>query len=434
MNKKPDAFHLGALFASKRATAILSIVLAVFTWMIVITVVSPESTRSIPIPVDFAYNEAVYISQGLSIVEKPSQTVTVYLKGDGSVLGSLSQNDILVYPDYSIVKGAGTYTLKLEAKNANSKKFDITGASGTYVELTFDKLVTQKFSVTVNGTGIQPADGYYMDLPLVAPTEVTLTGPEKAMSRVEKVVANVELKEERTESAIVTAKLQYLDKDGKVVEDPDIKADSDQVEVTIPIYKIKELPLTVEYTSVPTGFNPAVLNATLSEKTIRVAGPAAQLDGMTSISAGIVDLAAFKLGEDITANVEMPEGLRNVDGLQSVTIHFATEGYTTKTVTVTELRTINVAEGVTVSFPNERVNSVVLVGEQKELDELSATGVVAQVDASPSNLAVSKGQQNIPVQIVVPSAKTVFAIGSYTILCDVETKAAASSASTAAKT
>ncbi|MEG2653110.1 MAG: hypothetical protein RSA17_05995, partial [Ruthenibacterium sp.] len=165
---------------------------------------------------------------------------------------------------------------------------------------------------------------------------------------------NVELKEERTESAIVTAKLQYLDKDGKVVEDPDIKADSDQVEVTIPIYKIKELPLTVEYTSVPTGFNPAVLNATLSEKTIRVAGPAAQLDGMTSISAGIVDLAAFKLGEDITANVEMPEGLRNVDGLQSVTIHFATEGYTTKTVTVTELRTINVAEGVTVSFPNER--------------------------------------------------------------------------------
>ncbi|MEG2930726.1 MAG: CdaR family protein [Ruthenibacterium sp.] len=427
MKKKASSFRLGALFASKRATAILSIVLAVFTWMVVITVVSPESTRSIPIPVDFAYNEAVYVSQGLSIVEKPSQTVTVYLKGDGSVLGSLSQNDILVYPDYSIVKGAGTYTLKLEAKNANSKKFDITGASGTYVELVFDKLATQKFSVAVNATGIQPADGYYMDLPLVSPVEVTLTGPEKSMSRVEKVVANVELAEERTESAIVTAKLQYLDKDGKTVEDPDIKADSDQVEVTIPIYKIKELPLTVEYTSVPTGFDPAVLKATLSEKTIRVAGPAAQLDGMTSISAGIVDLAAFKLGEDVTTNVEVPEGLRNVDALQSVTIHFATESYATKTVTVTELRTINVSEGVRVSFPNKRVNSVVLVGEQNELDALSATGVVAQVDASPTNIAVSKGQQNIPVQIVVPSAKTVFAVGSYTILCDVETQEASSS-------
>ena len=429
MKKKINSFSFDTLFANKRFTAIASVFLAVLTWLIVVTQIDPESNGKLSVSVDFAYNETAYITQGLSIVEKPSKTITVYLKGDGSVLGSLTQNDVLVYPDYSAVKGAGTYTLKLEIKNANSKKFDITAPKDVYVDVTFDKVVTEKYPVTVNATGIQPAEGYYMDLPAVSTAEVTLSGPEKSMNRVHKVVANVELTEERTESALVTAKLQYLDANGDIIEDKNITADVEQVEVTIPIYKIKELPLAVEYTSVPAGYDPSILNATLSETTIRVAGPAAQLDTLTSVSAGIIDLAAFTLGEDVESNITLPEGLRNVDSLQTVTIHFDTIGYTSRTFTVTELRTINVPEGVTITFPTERVNNVTLIGRESDLEALSATGVVGQVDASSSNLSVSKGQQNIPVKIVVPSSTTVFATGSYTILCNVETEAPTSAAS-----
>lgn len=419
---KKNSFRFDTLLDNKRFTAALSIVLAFFAWLIVVSVIDPQSDKSILVAVDFEYNKAAYVSQGLNILEKPSKTVSVQVKGDGSVLGSLAASDIIVYPNYSAVKGAGSYTLKLDIKNAGGgKKFEIV-QQDLYVDVTFDKVVTQKFTVNVNATGIQPADGYYMDLPVASPAEITLSGPESSMNRIAKIVANVELNEQRTESAIVTGKLQFIDEGGKPVTDTNITADAAQVEVTIPIYKIKELPLKVEYTSVPTGFDPEVLKPKLSEQTIRVAGPAAQLDSLTAISAGIVDLAVFELGKEVTTNIELPEGLRNVDGLQSVTITFDTIGYTIKTVTVTEVRTINVAEGVTITFPTERVNNVTLVGEEAELEALSATSVVAQVDASSSNLSVAKGQQNISVQIVVPSSKKVFATGSYTILCNVETE------------
>ena len=428
-----NKFNFDALFDDKRFTVAISLLLAVLTWLAVITVVDPNRTDAYPVPIDFEYNATAYTSQGLDIVVKPNKTIKVGVSGDGSVLGGLSANDILVYPDYSAVKGPGTYTLKLKITPKDStKKYTITGPVDQVVEVTFDKVVSKKFAVTVLASGIQTPDGYYMDQAVPAPTEVTLTGPEVDMNRVEKVVANIVMNEERTESAIASAKLQYLDINGKPIEGTYITADVDQVEVTIPILKEKELPLVLEYTGVPAGYDPAQLGAKLSETKIRVAGPADQLDALESITAGYIDLAKFKLGETVTCAIELPDGLRNVDNLQEVTVSFETIGYSTKMVYVTQLSTVNVPTGVRITFPNERINGVVLIGDQKELEALDAANVVAQIDASAGNISVSNGQQNMPVKILVPSTKTVFAVGSYTVLCDIETTAAASS-STAQK-
>ena len=46
--------------------------------------------------------------------------------------------------------------------------------------------------------------------------------------------------------------------------------------------------------------------------------------------------------------------------------------------------------------------------------------MVAQVDASAGNINVSKGQQSMPATIVVPGSDTVFATGSYEVLCDID--------------
>ena len=49
-----------------------------------------------------------------------------------------------------------------------------------------------------------------MDTPVASPAEVTLRGPESQMSQVDKVVANVALSGQRTESALATAQLELL--------------------------------------------------------------------------------------------------------------------------------------------------------------------------------------------------------------------------------
>ena len=423
MKNRNGKFSLSALFDNRRFTAIFSLVLAILIWIVVIVVVDPDTSKDISVPVDFAYNSTAYESLGLDIVEKPTQNITVHITGDGSVLGGLTANDLLVYPDYSVVKDAGEYQLTLQIKKTDAtKRFTITSPVEQTITVRFDKVVTQKFTVTVNVTGVQPADGYYMDIASAAPGEVTLSGPEDEMSRVDKVVANVELNEVRSESAIVTAKLTYLDANGDPLLDSYITADAEQVEVTIPILKVRELPLQLDFANVPSGYDPAVLGAQMSENTVRVAGPAATVDSLKSISVEPVDLTTFRLGERQTRKLTLPDGVRSIDGLTEVTVSFDTTGYAVKTIAVSQLRVINEPKGVTVTFSQDKLYNVTLVGERSELDALAATGVVAQVDASA--VSITRGQQNISAQIIVPSTKTVFATGSYTVLCNINSDSA----------
>ncbi|MEG1068617.1 MAG: CdaR family protein [Ruthenibacterium sp.] len=421
--KQEKKFSLAKLLAGRRFTVILSLVLAVLVWMYVITVVDPNQSKPIRVQVNLDFNSAAYTSQGLDIIDKPSKNITVYVNGDNSVIGGLSANDIQVYPDYASVSGSGKYSLKLKVEKSDTyKNYTIENTQAQYIDLTFEKVVTQKFAVNVNASGVQTADGYYMDLPVASPKEVTLSGPETVIKSIDKVVANVELNEVRTEPAIANAMLTYLDKTGKEVDDTYITGDFNQVEVTIPILKIKDLPISVEFTSVPAGYDTAQLGATLSQKTIRVAGPAELIDAKEKYEC-YVNLADFKLGESVLCNIELDEGLRNIDSLQTVTVSFDTLSYTTKTITVTELRAINLPANMKISFPTARINNVVLVGKPSELEALAETGVVAQVDAAPANISVMNAQQTMPVKIIIPGTQTVFATGAYTVLCDITTNA-----------
>lgn len=424
-----EAFRqaLARLAGDKRVLALFSLLVAFFMWFVVISVVDPNQTVTVRyVPVNLDYNSAAYESYGLGIVEKPNMTVNVRVTGDGSVVGGLEAGDLLVYPDYSSVTGVGTYTLRLIVRRADTsiaaQQYEIEGiVSNNYITLTFDEMATKTFPVTVNVIGVEPAEGYFVDTPVASPAEVTLRGPESQMSQVDKVVANVALSGQRTESALATAQLEFWDKNGNVLTDTHITTDTEQVEVTIPVLKMKEVPITFEYTGVPQGYDTSVLGAQLSQETILIAGPAERVDALESVSAGFVDLTKFKLGETVTLSITLPEGIRNLDALQSVDVTFDTYGFATRTVTVSKITVVNAPSDTTVTVTTRRLSDVTLVGPEDELDALSEANVVAQVDASASNINVSKGQQSMPVTIVVPGSSTVFATGSYEVLCDIDT-------------
>ena len=134
-----------------------------------------------------------------------------------------------------------------------------------------------------------------------------------------------------------------------------------------------------------------------------------------SINAGYIDLAKLQLGTSVDLSIELPDGLRNIDSVQKVTVSFNTMGFTTRTISVSEIRVVNAASGTTVTPSVGRINNMTLIGREDELAELSESSVVAQIDASPTNVSVTKGQQNMEVEIIVPGTETVFATGTYTV-------------------
>lgn len=423
MNDKKPKFSLTNLFANRTFNIIFSLVLAIFAWTIVVQFIEPEKTTFFSVPVDFSYNSSPYITQGLEVVGQQSGTVSVKVKGNNSLLSTLETKDILVYPDYSSIKGPGQYTLSLKVEKANSfADFTILSIDKQTVDVEFDKVIAQKYPVTVLVSGVEPEQGFYVDTPTSTPAEVVLNGPESLIKTVVKVTATVTLNEKRSESSIATAPVQFWNADGIEIKNELIKSDVTQVEVTIPVLKIKEVPIVVAFSSVPTGFNTEQLGASLSTKTITIAGPAEQVDQVESISTDYVDLSKFELGKVIKKALVLPDGIKNTNGLDSVDISFATLGYTTKTVTVTDMRSINKPANLTLDIVTAKIGNVTLVGEQAELDALGDASVIAQVDASANNISVDNGQQSFVAQIVIPSSSTIFATGGpYTVLCNITT-------------
>ena len=75
----------------------------------------------------------------------------------------------------------------------------------------------------------------------------------------------------------------------------------------------------------------------------------------------------------------------------------------------------------TVSFHTEeggRIVSFEVKGHSGYAE--AGTNVVAQIDAQ--DIQVSVGKQNLTVQIYVPAASGVFAVGSYTVECNITSR------------
>ncbi|MDD3429046.1 MAG: hypothetical protein PHG02_03430, partial [Oscillospiraceae bacterium] len=135
---------------------------------------------------------------------------------------------------------------------------------------------------------------------------------------------------------------------------------------------------------------------------------------------GYIDLQAFEVGEEYPFEVMLPAKFINTDNIISVTATIDAKNLSTKVVTVSDIRVINVPQNYDVSVETQKIYNVTLVGPEAELDELQANNVIAQMDAN--NITFAKGQQNAPVNIIVPSSNNIFASGSYTALINISVK------------
>lgn len=417
------------LFSKRWFALTVSAVIAILLWLVVISQ-EPTQTKTITVPgVTFDYNSALYTGASLDIVDHEDLKVSVVISGDSSAIQSADAPDIIVYPDYTDVSRSGSpgeYSLRLLARRADSAltKFDIDSISPSYIKVTFAKIETKKFKVEVDAQ-VDPAENYYLGEKVVSPAEVTLRGPENELKQVDRVMARVVSEEQRDRTMLDSARLMLLDSDGNEIENSSITIlEGEQVEVTIPVLKVKTVPLTFEFSNIPSGYDPAALKATISPSSIRIAGPADKIDTIENVNAGFINLPRIQLGRTETLGIQLNDGIVNVDNVQNAVVSFDTSGYgEPRSVTVNDIRVVNAPAGVEVKAITESLHNVMLIGLAEELEGIAPQDVIAMVDASAQNITVKgSGQQQFSAQIVVTGTKTVFATGSYPVLCDITVK------------
>lgn len=407
-----------------RVRFVVALISAAFTWLLVVTVIAPDSTMTIDnVPVNFTYNASEYEALGYSIMEVPSETVTLKVTGDRTVIGSLTKEDFVVYPDYSTLIGSGESTLKLQVKSlvagATSYAVEIS-STNTSVVVLFDTIETISVPITISGEGISIEDGYVLVSTTQSLAEVELTGPTSELENIREVVATYTTTEPLTGSVVLEAPLSFLGSDDNEVEFVYVTASASKLDVTLTVNKYAELPITVNFINTPENFDESVLDYSFSPETLTVSGDAKTIDSLKEISVGTIDLSTFALDKVYEMEISLPSGIIQQDNIHIVTVSFDCSDMETKTLNISADNVVveNLPDNYQLTVESSRIMNVTLCGPADVIESLAANSVIATIDVD--DFSVALGTQTITVSISVPSDGRVFAVGSYTVDCKIE--------------
>ena len=327
-----------------------------------------------------------------------------------------------VYPDWSSVRDSGEKSLRLQVRSQSTL---LTGVSVSIdgdntVDVVFDVVEEKTLPIQVTTNYLKIADGYILYGTDISKETVTLSGPSTELSKVETCTAEVTYNGELTSPVTLDTGLRFYTRSGGEVEFEYTTLETDSVEVTLQVYKLATLPVEVSFINAPRDFDPSVLVYSLSKKTLNVAGPESQIDRLSTLSVGTIDLSTFALDKVYEMPIELPSGIRLLDNISSITVSFDSSRLETKTINLPAscVQVINLPSTYTLTVETERLMNVTLCGPAGSLEALNPEQVVIEIDADDFYVAI--GQQNIACRLYVPANDKIFALGSYVVQCKIE--------------
>ena len=288
------------------------------------------------------------------------------------------------------------------------------------VDVVFDVVEEKTVPITVTTNYLTIADGYILYGTELSKETVTLSGPSTEIDKVETCTAEVTHKGELTDSVTLDTALRFYTKSGSEVKFEYTNLEESSVEVTLEVYKMATLPVSVSFINAPRNFDPSVLVYSLSKQTLNVAGPESQIEKLSTLSVGTIDLSTFALNKVYELPIELPGNIRLLDNISSITVSFDSSKLEAKTMNLPAscVQVVNLPSTYTLTVQTERLMNVTLCGPAGLLDTLVPEQVVIEIDAD--DFYVAAGQQNIACRLYVPSNGKIFALGSYVIQCKIE--------------
>ena len=402
------------LFRDDRFLKIFSIFAAIVAWFIVALNVSPETSqviRDVPVQISTEGME-------LSVIGDQQPAVDVVIKGTRNIVGGITADDISVIAVLDGVDGPGTYDLELRvSKRTPNAEYEIISYPSQITKVRFDTVLTKELEVETDVSGIKVADGFVKVKSTAQPTKITVSGPETEVDQITRCVAKAELSDVLKQTVTVSAGVTFYNAEGTEVSAKGLDLSVDTVQVTVPILKTKEVPVSFDYLNMPSGFDISKLPYTVTPSTLEVAGPEDKVDSLSSLNLGYIDFKNLGLNAQLTYDVVVPTNFTNLSGVEKVQVKFNTSGYESKTFTVSNIRVVNAPEGYTVTVESESLPSVNVIGTSDVMQTLAATDLVAEVNMD--SVEIAEGRMSVAVSVYAPSKGQLWAYGEYTVTVNV---------------
>lgn len=404
------------LHDSKWVYILLSLLLAVMFWMYVRLEVDPEDSTTIHnVPVELTGTN-VLTGQGLTVTGISAETVDLRVSATVSVIDNLIRyrDDIYIPLDVSrLTEGENRLTYQPKwPENFNTSDVVLQSKDPGTITVTVGKLYTSTFNVDFRLDG-QVAEGYQMGTPSIEPVTVTVSGSAEEVSQVAKVVAVLQ-NENLDQRFAGDLPLTLLDSQGNPLTDLNVTLSSDTAYVVVPVVVEKEVKLTVNFQN---GGGATVDDITydIEPKTITVSGEESDINNLTELSIGSIDLAKVVGSNSFTFPISLDPSLENVSGETDATVTVTVKGLDTKVFTVDNISILQPANGYTgVAVTQEK--QVTVRGKTEDLEAVDASQLRIVADLTDYT---TTGQISVPVRVYLDTNGSVGVIGDYSIVVNI---------------
>lgn len=398
---------------------LISVLVAIVIWGYVDNDKDYTSTISLTdVPVEFIGENTTLADRGLMLLDDTERTVSFKLEGSKRVLMKLDTSAIRVQVDLEKenVTTTGVQDVRFSVSfptgftNGSKVSMKPVGNNNAYmVSIDVGELYSKTVDIRCEIQG-KVADGYIAGEIQFQPSVLELRGQETVVEKVSyaKVVLPIG---DAQETVSQTLRYQLCDAAGNVVDSSNIHPVTDEVQVTLPVYVVKELPLVVNFLESP-GSSASNINYSIEPRSIIVSGDATLLRDVDSIKLDDFDLSAISSQGTYYYQIPLPDGCENLSSVTRATVTVSFKDLVTSTLNVSGIEYENIPEGKTVTSLTGEV-PVTLRGTSGDVGAVTPDDVVIVADLR--DVGSASGSYTVPVTVRVDTAGDVGVVGSYQI-------------------
>lgn len=394
-------------------TRALALLIAVVLWVYVVTVVDPVGELEVrDIRPTYVGSEELLNARNLIVGNEEDNLIDVRLSGKRRELAAINTDEVRVEVDISQIKESGTYSLTYKVVLPSSD-ISVVHRNPNPLIVKIDKIVTATVPVRVKFEG-NIAEGYMAGESTTVPSSLSVIGLAEEVNKISYAQVKIGKKDLNT-SILEQMNYDFYDSNDKILTLHSIQTENETVEVSLPVLKLKTLPLSVEIVEGGGALKKNV-SYTIDPKEITVAGDEKTVDALQSLMVSVIDLSKISDNTTLPIKLTLPENIQNTSGETAANVKIEFNGLGRRSVETTSIEITNIPSGYTIE-PVTNSLSVLLRGPEESLAKVLPQNVRAVVDLS--NTVLTPGQHTIVAGITIDGAADVGAVGEYKVVIKV---------------
>ena len=399
------------LFQNNYALLVLALVVSFGIWVYMsMNSVNDTNVTISNLPIQTELSDSAK-ELGLQVFSGDTTTASVTLSGNRTMLGQITESDLIVTASASSVSTTGNYTLPVSATKANpSSNFQIVSNTPSSINVVVDYFKEGTFTIQ-DGLEYGVKNGYYGSTSMPY-KELKISGPQSEVMKIKKVVAKGTIEGELTEDKEVVAQIVLYDENNNELPQKLLTLSFTTMDVKVEVMPEKTVPLKPVFINKPAGLNITEDMITINPSSILLAGPKDVIDNVKAVNIEAIDFSTLKndVAKFDALSFDVLDSCKNISDNNTVSV---TLDLSSMSVKQFDVETFSV-EGLPSKYKSEVTSksvTVTVVGPKSEIDALTADKITAVIDTTDAN--GKTGSVQMPVSFKFSSATSCWAYGKY---------------------